>query len=168
MTRDVAQKLGYNKPASIYSTFFPALQGLDKKMSSSVASSGIFMTDKPNDIKNKVNKYAFSGGGATLDEHKANGANLDIDVPYQWLRFFLESDEELAHIAEEYGSGRMMTGEIKKKLIDVLQAFIKDFQDRRAKVTDEVVQQFLEVRKIDAMPERFKDAAPAQEEKPKE
>jgi tryptophanyl-tRNA synthetase len=29
MTRDIAQRLKYNKPASIYSTFFPALQGLD-------------------------------------------------------------------------------------------------------------------------------------------
>lgn len=44
--------------------------------------SGIFLTDKAADIKNKVNKYAFSGGGATIEEHKANGANLDVDVPY--------------------------------------------------------------------------------------
>lgn len=84
------------KPASIYSVFFPALQGLKHKMSSSTPISGIFLTDKAADIKNKVNKYAFSGGGATTEEHKANGANLDVDVPYQWLRFYLEDDEKLA------------------------------------------------------------------------
>lgn len=96
-------------------------------MSSSVPSSGIFMTDKPADIKNKVNKYAFSGGGATVELHKANGGNLEVDVPYQWLRFFLEDDDKLAQIAEEYGSGKMMTGDIKKILIECLQAFVKDF-----------------------------------------
>ena len=51
-------------------------------MSSSDATSSILLSDKPNDIKNKINKYAFSGGGATLEEHKANGANLDVDVPF--------------------------------------------------------------------------------------
>ena len=50
------------KPASIYSTFFPALQGLRSKMSSSIPNSAILVTDKPEDIKKKINKYAFSGG----------------------------------------------------------------------------------------------------------
>lgn len=47
----------------------------------------IFLTDKPGDIKSKINKFAFSAGGATLEEHRANGANLDDDVPYQYLRY---------------------------------------------------------------------------------
>ena len=37
------------------------------KMSSSMESTAILMTDKPNEIKNKINKYAFSGGGDTLE-----------------------------------------------------------------------------------------------------
>lgn len=127
MTRDIANSLKYQKPASIYSVFFPALQGLKHKMSSSTPSSGIFMTDKPADIKKKVSKYAFSGGGATVELHKEHGANLEVDVPYQWLRFFLESDEQLDKIAQDYGSGKMMTGEIKNILIETLQKFIKDF-----------------------------------------
>jgi tryptophanyl-tRNA synthetase len=82
MTRDVAAKLKYEKTACFYSIFFPALQGLKCKMSSSDPNSSILLTDKPADVKRKVSKYAFSGGGATLEEHKANGANLEIDVPY--------------------------------------------------------------------------------------
>jgi tryptophanyl-tRNA synthetase len=35
--------------------------------------------------------------------------------------FFLESDERLAEIGRDYGSGAMLTGEIKKELIGVLQ-----------------------------------------------
>lgn len=127
MTRDVAQKLKYEKTASYYSIFFPALQGLKCKMSSSSSTSSILVTDSPADIKKKINKYAFSGGGATLEEQRANGANLDIDVPYQWLRFFLEDDDKLAEIKEKYGKGEMLTGEVKAILIDCISEFLREF-----------------------------------------
>lgn len=67
-------------------------------MSASDPNSAIFLTDSPKEIKSKVNKYAFSGGGTTLEEHRAKGANLDVDVPYQYLRFFLEDDQRLEEI----------------------------------------------------------------------
>jgi tryptophanyl-tRNA synthetase len=59
----------------------------------------------------QINKYAFSGGGATLEEHRGNGANLDVDVPWKYLNFFMEDDAKLAAIGREYGAGRMLTGE---------------------------------------------------------
>lgn len=62
MTRDVASKLNYMKPAQIYASFFSGLKGKRTKMSSSEPSTCILMTDTPNMIKNKINKYAFSGG----------------------------------------------------------------------------------------------------------
>lgn len=48
------------------------------------------------------------------------GADLSVDVSYEWLTFFLESDERLAEIARAYGSGAMLTGEVKKELIATL------------------------------------------------
>lgn len=54
MTRDVAPKLNYLKPALLHSTFLPALQGAKTKMSASVCNSAIFLTDTPKQIKNKV------------------------------------------------------------------------------------------------------------------
>lgn len=54
MTRDVAPRLGYLKPALLHSTFFPALQGAKTKMSSSDPNSSIFLTDTPAQIKKKV------------------------------------------------------------------------------------------------------------------
>lgn len=59
----------------------------------------------------QINKYAFSGGGATLEEHRSKGANLDVDVPWKYLNFFMEDDANLTHIGREYGAGRMLTGE---------------------------------------------------------
>jgi tryptophanyl-tRNA synthetase len=36
------------------------------------------------------------------------------------LRFFLEDDEQLADIEKKYGSGEMLTGEVKAVLIECL------------------------------------------------
>ena len=95
-------------------------------MSASVESSAIFVTDKPNDIKKKINK-AKTGGGDTKEEQEKFGSNLEVDVPYQWLRFFLEDDDELEDIAAKYSTGKLLSGEVKAKLIKCLQDFVKDF-----------------------------------------
>jgi tryptophanyl-tRNA synthetase len=55
-----------------------------------------------------------------FDSQRELGANLDVDVSYEWLTFFLESDERLAEIARDYASGAMLTGEVKKELVGVL------------------------------------------------
>jgi tryptophanyl-tRNA synthetase len=47
------------------------------------------------------------------------GANLDVDVPWKYLNFFLDDDAKLQTIGREYGAGRMFTGEVKKELIQV-------------------------------------------------
>lgn len=55
----------------------------------------------------------------------------------------------------------MLTGEVKQVLIKVLQDFVADFNEKRKRVTDEDVKKFMAVRKIDAMPTKFKEAAAA-------
>ena len=49
----------------------------------------------------------------------------------------------------------MLTGEIKAILIDVINKFLKDFQEKRSKVTDADVEHFMSVRKINPMPARL-------------
>ncbi len=49
-------------------------------MSSSEEQTAVFTTDSPEKVKNKINKYAFSGGQATIKEHKEKGGNPDVDV----------------------------------------------------------------------------------------
>lgn len=143
MTRDVCPKIKAPKPAGFYSKFFPSLQGFGTKMSASDPNTGIFLTDTPEEIEKKIKKYAFSGGKATKEEQKAEGADLDIDISYQYLRFFMEDDKELAEIAEKYSTGKMLTGEIKAILIKELQKFVKEHQDRRSKLTNDDVKKFL-------------------------
>lgn len=104
LTREVAPRLKYKKPALIHAKFIPSLLGAQSKMSASVNSTSIFMTDTAKMIKDKINKYAFSGGQTTVEEHRELGGDPDVDVSYQYLTFFLEDDEELAKIAAVRGS----------------------------------------------------------------
>ena len=71
-------------------------------MSASDPNSSIFMTDKPAQIKNKINKHGFSGGKETVEEHRRLGGDTDVDVSYQYLSFFLEDDAELERIGRVF------------------------------------------------------------------
>ncbi len=46
----------------------------------------------------KINRHAYSGGGKTLKEHRQIGGNCDVDVSYQYLKFFMEDDERLEQL----------------------------------------------------------------------
>ncbi|XP_050404916.1 tryptophan--tRNA ligase, cytoplasmic [Patella vulgata] len=148
MTRDVAPKLKFLKPALLHSVFFPALQGAKGKMSSSDPTSSIFLTDTQKEIEDKINKYAYSGGGATLEEHRKKGGDLDTDVSYQYLRFFLEDDAKLERLGREYKAGTLATGDLKKELIAVLQKIVGDHQAKREMVTKETVKQYMTPRRL--------------------
>lgn len=77
------------------------------------------------------------------------GADLAKDIPFQYLEYFLEDAEELMRIKKEYESGKMLTGEVKKILIQELQKLIGEFQERRKNVTQEVVEQFFAIRMLE-------------------
>ena len=135
ISRDVITKIGYDKPASIQCRFLPGLGGMaqDGKMSASEAETAIYTTDSAETVRKKIMKYAFSGGQATVEEHRKKGGNPDVDVSYQWLTFFEEDDRKLKKIYEEYKSGKMLTGELKQILIDKLNTFLKKHQEKREK-----------------------------------
>lgn len=148
MTRDVAPRINYMKPAVLHAKFFPALQGLNSKMSSSEENSAIFLSDTPDQIKKKITSYAFSGGGRSLKEHKEHGANLDVDVPYQYLNFFMEDDSRLEEIRVKYGSGEMMTKEVKADTIKIVTEFVLEHQRKRSLVTDDIIDEFMRPRPL--------------------
>lgn len=143
LCRDVASKLHYPKPALVHSKFIPALQGAQSKMSASVATSTIYLSDTPKMIEKKIKKHAFSGGKATLEDQRKYGAEPEIDVAYQYISFFLEDDAELERIYKAYKSGEMLTGEVKQICAKVIGDFASEFQANREKVNDEVVAQYM-------------------------
>lgn len=143
LTRDILPKLGQHKPASIQCSFLPPLQGVDGKMSSSEENTAIYMTDSPAQVKKKINKYAFSGGRDTLEEHRAKGGNPDVDIAFQYLRYlFISDDSELARIEKEYRSGKLLSGEMKKIAIEKISAFLTEHQAKREKAK-KLVEKFI-------------------------
>ncbi len=141
VSRDVIPKLGYYKPASIQCRFLPGLAGMesDGKMSSSSGDNAtIFTTDDAKTVKKKINKYAFSGGRETVEEHRKKGGIPEIDVSYQWLTFFEEDDKKLKKIYDDYKSGALLSGELKAILIDKLNTFLKTHQEKREKAKDKL------------------------------
>lgn len=146
LTREVAPKLGYKKPALLHSKFFPALQGAAEKMSASSMTSAIYLTDSPEEIRSKILTHAFSGAKSSMEEHRQVGADLTVDVSIAYLEFFLESDDELARIKTEYGAGRMSTSEVKEILIQVLTDVVLRHQRAREAVTEDMIDLFLSVR----------------------
>lgn len=146
LARDIASRLGFEKPGSVYSVFFPALQGFNSKMSASAENTAIFMTDTQAQIKNKINKHAYSGGKDTLEEHRAHGGNPDVDVAFQYLKFFMDDDAELETLSRLYRKGELLSGDLKKRCIEVLQKFVQDFQDSRAAVDQNLFSRFLRIK----------------------
>lgn len=142
LTRDILPKLGFYKPASIQCIFLPPLSGTEGKMSSSENNS-ILTTDSPEEVKKKINKYAFSGGQPTIEEHRKLGGNPDIDICFQYLRmFFEEDDKKLEQIYKDYKSGKMLTGELKQYTINKINEFLKHHQKKREEAK-KIVEKFI-------------------------
>jgi tryptophanyl-tRNA synthetase len=55
----------------------------------------------------------------------------------------MEDDKQLAEIGEQYASGKMLSGQVKKILTKIIQDFVKNHQEKRAKLTDDDVKRFL-------------------------
>ncbi len=142
ISRDVVEKLGHHKPAILHAVFMSPLTGAEGKQSSSDSDKAILTTDTPEQVKKKINKYAFSGGRDTVEEHRKYGGNPDIDVAYQWLRYFEFDDLKLKKIHDDYKAGKILSGELKAILIEKVNEFLAEHQKKRkeaAKLVDKFI-----------------------------
>lgn len=129
LVRDMAEKVGMIKPSSTYHKFMPGLQG--GKMSGSKPETCIYLNESPESARAKIMK-AFSGGAATLKEHREKGGNPDIDIACQYLYYmFEEDDNKIKEIFADYRSGRLQTGEVKNYLAEKIEKFLNDFSKKR-------------------------------------
>ena len=102
--------------------------------SSDSENSVIYLSDSSETVKKKINKYAFSGGRDTVEEHRKHGGNPDVDVSFQYLKIFFEpNDGKLKKIYDDYKSGKMLTSEMKAILIEKINTFLKQHQENRKK-----------------------------------
>tara|TARA_Y100000310_G_scaffold89923_1_gene87102 strand:- start:59935 stop:61038 length:1104 start_codon:yes stop_codon:yes gene_type:complete len=135
LARDLAKRIKLHKFTQLSSTYHKFLPGLKGgKMSSSDENSYIALTDTPKEAAKKINKYAFSGGQATVEEHRKKGGNPKIDVAYQMLLYGMEPDDKkLKKIYNDYKKGKLLSGELKKILIEKVTKFLEEHHRKREK-----------------------------------
>lgn len=148
LARDKSSVLGERKPASIYLRLLPDLQGTNRKMSASDPKSSIYLSDTPNQIRKKIKSYAFSGGQETLELHRRLGGNTEVDIAYQYMRYFLEDDQELERLRVGYEKGEILSGEMKNACISCIQDFVRSYQNKRSEITDEAIARFKDINKF--------------------
>ncbi len=131
LARDISNRAKkFAQLSSSYNMFAPGLGG--GKMSASKSNTCIFLSDSPKEVENKIKRYAFSGGQPTIEEHRKKGGNPDVDISFQYLKFFFESnDEKLKKIEQDYRSGKLSTGELKEYTIKKINIFLAEHQKKR-------------------------------------
>jgi tryptophanyl-tRNA synthetase len=135
VTRDIAQKLGYYKPAQIHCRFLPGL-GVGGKMSASIPETSIFTVDPPELVERKI-WNAFTGGKGTAAEQRKTGADPTICSIFQYYYYlFEENDKKLAERDTKCKAGETLCGECKTELATRLNKFLEEHRKKREKAKD--------------------------------
>jgi len=134
ITRDVAERMGYYKPAQIHSKFIPGL-GMSGKMSSSKPETALFTTDDP-EVTDKKVSAAFTGGQPTITLQRQLGGNA-LGCPVFWyLRYLFDTEKQSDERLLKCKSGNLLCGECKSDLSKRSKTFILEFKKRREKAKD--------------------------------
>jgi tryptophanyl-tRNA synthetase len=132
--------LGLLAPSSTYPHFAVGMTG--EKMSSSKPNTTLFLRDELPVVEKKI-KRAFSGGQATVEEHRRLGGDPDIDVAYQYMMYFFEEDDAyLAELNSDYRAGKILAGEMKQLCIDRAVDWLGQLHEMRDQ-TAHLVEDFL-------------------------
>ncbi len=142
ITRDIAPKLGYQKPAQVHCRFVPGL-GKGGKMSASEPETCIFTVDSPSTVKKKI-WNAFTGGKPTVEEQRRLGGEPELCTIYQYfLYLFEQNDEKLADLVRQCKAGETVCGDCKAILTERVTKFLLEHQKKREKAKDKVEEFYL-------------------------
>jgi len=137
VTRDIAETIGYYKPALLHNKLAPSLDG-SGKMSASQPKTTIFTTDDEKQVKAKINE-AFTGGKISAQEQREEGGNPDICAVQNYRYFiFEEDDSKIEDINERCRSGDILCGECKQMLIENINSFLSKHQQKREEARDKI------------------------------
>lgn len=137
VTRDVATKLGYYKPAQIHCRFLPGL-GKGGKMSASLPETCIFTVDPPEVAEKKI-WNAFTGGKPTEKEQRKEGGDPSVCTIYYYFYYLFEGDDKkMKELERECRSGKIICGDCKAMLAERVKKFLKEHQKKREKAKDVV------------------------------
>jgi len=140
LTRDLAfkfrSKYRFIPPSSTYHKLIKGLDG-SPKMSKRDPMTYFTLQENPEVIAKKISN-AFTGGRPTTEEQRRLGANPDICPIYDlYLFHFFERDEDVAKLYNyECKGGKILCGEDKQRLIEIVTDFVKEHQRKRRQYID--------------------------------
>lgn len=133
--------MGLLAPSSTYHRFAVGMTG--DKMSSSKPKTTLFLGDDVASAEKKIKK-SFSGGQATVEEHRRLGGDPDKDVAYQYMMYFFEEDDSyLEEINQGYRSGKILAGEMKQLCIERATEWLENISEKKDE-TSHLVERFFE------------------------
>ena len=133
--------MGLLAPSSTYHRFAVGMTG--DKMSSSKPKTTLFLGDDVATAEKKIRK-SFSGGQATVEEHRRLGGDPDKDVAYQYMMYFFEEDDSfLEEINQGYRAGKILAGEMKQMCIERATEWLTNLSEKRDE-TSHLVEKFFE------------------------
>jgi tryptophanyl-tRNA synthetase len=143
VTRDIAEGLGFMKPALVHAKLMPSLAGSEKMSTSTKGEDTVFMTDDEKTAKRKI-MNAFTGGRVSVEEQRKEGGNPEICAVYQYSLYYFEPDDEkLAELHASCRSGSILCGECKARLFDKVWKFLENHQEAREKAKDRIEEFFI-------------------------
>jgi tryptophanyl-tRNA synthetase len=134
--RDVAARMNYKKPAVLHLKFLPGIDG--EKMSKS-KNNHISLKEDEKTIRKKIAR-AFSGGQKGIEDHRKLGGNPEIDIACQYLYKLFLDKKQGEKLFEDYRKGKLLSGEVKKKLAEEIINLTKTFQKNLKEISEEKVQ----------------------------
>lgn len=144
VTREIARRMNqdygidFPEPTRFVTKgeYVPSLLG-EGKMSKSVEGSYINLTDDLQTITIKIAKVPTDSGGSGEVPKEGSVANL-----FKFTELFLSN--RLEYYAGQYSQGKLRYSEMKQELAGAIFDEIQPIQERRAKITDEYVQEVIE------------------------
>ncbi|MEM5801912.1 MAG: tryptophan--tRNA ligase [Candidatus Aenigmatarchaeota archaeon] len=137
LTRDIANKFkdqfNFLPPTAIFHKFSRALDG-STKMSKRNPMSMITLNDTPELVRKKV-QMAVTGGQKTIEEQRKFGGDPDKSVVYELYYYhFVDDDNYVMKIREDYRFGKLLDGEMKKEISEIIIKFLEDHQKKKKKM----------------------------------
>ena len=136
VTRDIAEGLGYPKPALLHSQMVPGLLGDAVMSTTNAAENALFLNDPPKVVEKKL-RNAFTGGRTTVEEQRRLGATPEIcSIWALWRTRFAESDAKFEQVTRDCRSGALLCGDCKGELIERVHRFYSAHAVAREKAKD--------------------------------
>jgi tryptophanyl-tRNA synthetase len=126
--------MAFYLPSSTYHRFITLFSG--DKMSSSRPETAIFLSDPPEEAAKKIMR-AKTGGCTSVEEQKRDGGKpAECSVHDMLLAHFMEDDWKLSELFQSCKRGERLCGQCKKETAAMVEAFLRDFQEKKKAVGD--------------------------------